>query len=81
MIQVDGLSLAYYGEPLFEDASFSIQPRERCALVGRNGSGKSSLFRLLTGKEMPDKGTIVKRKNYLIGTLDQHIVFYSFHFN
>lgn len=75
MIQVDGLSLAYHGEPLFEDASFSLQPKERCALVGRNGSGKSSLFRLLTGKETPDKGNIAKRKNYTIGTLDQHIVF------
>lgn len=75
MIQVDGLSLAYQGEALFEDASFSLQPRERCALVGRNGSGKSSLFRLLTGQEVPDKGTIAKRKNYLIGSLDQHIVF------
>lgn len=75
MIQVDGLTLAYHGESLFEDALFSIQPGERCALVGRNGMGKSSLFRLLTGKETPDKGTIAKRKNYLIGTLDQHIVF------
>lgn len=75
MIQVDGLTLAYHGEPLFEDASFSIQPRERCALVGRNGSGKSSLFRLIMGKETPDKGTIAKRKNYTIGILDQHIVF------
>lgn len=75
MIQVDGLSLAYNGESLFEDASFSIQPRERCALVGRNGSGKSSLFRLLTDRETADKGTIAKRKNYIIGTLDQHIVF------
>lgn len=75
MIQVDGLSLAFQGEPLFEDASFSLQPRERCALVGRNGSGKSSLFRLLTGQEIPDKGTIAKRKNYLIGALNQHIVF------
>lgn len=75
MIQVDGLSLAYHGEALFEDASFSIQPKERCALVGRNGAGKSSLFRMLIGKETPDKGTISKRKNYVIGTLDQHIVF------
>lgn len=75
MIQVDGLSLAYHGEPLFEEASFSLQPRERCALVGRNGSGKSSLFRLLIGQETPDKGTIAKRKNYTIGTLNQHIVF------
>lgn len=75
MIQVDGLSLAYHGEPLFEDASFSIQPKERCALVGRNGAGKSSLFRMLIGKETPDKGTIARRKNYTIGTLDQHIVF------
>lgn len=75
MIQVDGLSLAYHGITLFEDASFSIQPKERCALVGRNGAGKSSLFRILTGKESPDKGTIAMRKNYTIGTLDQHIVF------
>lgn len=75
MIQVDGLSLAYHGESLFEDASFSVQPKERIALVGRNGAGKSSLFRLLTGKEVADKGTITKRKNYTIGMLDQHIVF------
>lgn len=75
MIQVDGLSLAYHGEFLFEGASFNIQPKERCALVGRNGTGKSSLFRLLIGKETPDRGTISKRKNYSIGALEQHIVF------
>ncbi|MBS0634841.1 MAG: ATP-binding cassette domain-containing protein, partial [Verrucomicrobia bacterium] len=50
-MQVDNLSLAYNGEFLFDDASFSIQPGERLAFVGRNGAGKSSLFRLLTGKE------------------------------
>ncbi|KAF3361628.1 putative ABC transporter ATP-binding protein YheS [Chlamydiales bacterium STE3] len=75
MIQVDGLSLAYNGESLFENASFTIQPGERCSLVGRNGAGKSSLFRMLVGQETPDKGTISKRKHYLIGMLDQHLVF------
>ncbi|HEV8052291.1 MAG TPA: ABC-F family ATP-binding cassette domain-containing protein [Parachlamydiaceae bacterium] len=74
MIQVDGLCLRY-DETLFDDVCFSLQPKERCALVGLNGTGKSSLFRLLTGKETPDKGTIAKRKNYTIGILDQHIVF------
>lgn len=75
MIQVDGLSIAYHGYALFEKASFSIQEGERCGLVGRNGSGKSTMIRLLTGQETPDSGTITFRKNYLIGTLDQHIRF------
>ncbi len=75
MIQVDGLSIAYQGHSLFEGASFSIQEGERCGLVGRNGSGKSTIIRILTGKENPDAGDISIRKNYRIGTLDQHIVF------
>jgi len=75
MIQVDGLSIAYHGHPLFEKAMFSIQQGERCGLVGRNGSGKTTVFRLITGKETCDTGTIVIRKNYSIGVLDQHIRF------
>ncbi len=75
MIQVENLSIAYQGHPLFDGAVFSIQEKERCGLVGRNGSGKSTLFRLLTGKEQSDTGTIHFRKNYSIGALDQHIVF------
>lgn len=75
MIQVDDLEMAYDGDPLFKEASFTIQPGERCGLVGRNGSGKSTLFRILSGKEKPDGGTISTRKNYKIGFLDQHIHF------
>lgn len=75
MIQADGLSIAFQGQALFQEAAFSIQPKERCGLVGRNGAGKSTLFRLLTGEEIPDSGTISIRKNYVIGTLDQHIRF------
>src|SRR5271155_1474545 len=75
MIQVENLSIAYSGAPLFQKAAFSVQPGERCGLVGRNGSGKTTLFRLLIGQESPDSGTIALRKNYRIGTLDQHIRF------
>src|SRR5579859_1869676 len=75
MIQVEGLSIAYHGVPLFENATFSLQPGERCGFVGRNGSGKTTLFKLLTGEETPDAGTISTRKNYVIGALSQHIKF------
>src|SRR5262245_19336655 len=75
MIQVDGLTIAYHGNKLFSDASFSIQPREKCGLIGRDGSGKTTLFRILMGKESSDAGTIGLRKNYTIASLDQHIRF------
>lgn len=75
MIQVDGLSMSYHGRPLFNDATFNIQPRERCGLIGRNGSGKSTLLRILMNQETPDEGTISIRKNYNIGFLNQHIRF------
>lgn len=75
MIQVDGLTMAYHGIPLFRQATFNVQPGERCGLVGRNGSGKSTLFRILTGIESEDGGTISIRKGYSIGMLDQHIRF------
>lgn len=75
MIKVDGLSIGYQGNNLFENVSFAIQKGERCGLVGRNGSGKTTLFRLLTGKETADAGVIVMQKDYSIGVLDQHIRF------
>jgi ATP-binding cassette subfamily F protein 3 len=75
MIQMDQVSLAYQGETLLEGVSFSLQKRERCAFVGRNGTGKTTLFRLLTGKEEPDQGRILIPKGYRIGVLEQHIHF------
>ena len=75
MIQVDALSMAYGGQTLFRNASFSIQPGERCGLLGRNGSGKTTLFKLLQGEEVPEGGTIALRRGYRLGTLTQHISF------
>lgn len=74
-MQIKDLSISYHGAVLFKDATFSLEPKEKCGLVGRNGSGKSTLFRLLTGAEEPDSGTISKRSHYRLGMLDQHIRF------
>ncbi len=75
MIQVTNLSKAYGDQVLFRDVSFSINPRERIGLVGRNGHGKTTLLRLLMGEEEPDGGEILVPKNYRMGYLEQQIAF------
>lgn len=75
MIQVDDLTLCYHGVPVFENVCFTINPGERCGFVGRNGSGKTSLLRLLVGQEEPDGGSISFPRGYRLGYLDQHIRF------
>lgn len=75
MINVEGLTIAFHGNTLIANAFFALQKRERCGFVGRNGSGKTTFFRLLTGEETADSGTISIQKNYTIGVLQQHIRF------
>ncbi|EPZ58568.1 AAA domain protein [[Clostridium] sordellii ATCC 9714] len=53
----------YYGANLiFEDINFDVKTKERVAIVGRNGCGKSSIFNIIVDKEKQDKGEILKRK-------------------
>lgn len=75
MIQVTGLEKSYGTQLLFQDVTFTLGKGERVGLVGRNGTGKSTLFRILLGEELQDKGEVIFPKNYLIGTLKQHLVF------
>lgn len=75
MIQIDSLSVSFGDRTLFSDASLSIQPGERLGFVGRNGTGKSTFFRMLGGKVAPDKGAISIKKGYRMGILDQHLQF------
>lgn len=75
MIQADDLTVAYNGESVFENVSFTINKGERLGLVGRNGSGKTTLMRLFVGQEKPDRGSISFSKGYVLGYLDQHIRF------
>ncbi len=75
MIRVENLHKSYGGNVIFDNISFKINTRERVGLVGRNGHGKTTLLRLLTGSESPDDGMIVVPKSYRIGYVQQHIEF------
>ena len=75
MIQINDLSLGFGGQEVLDDISFNIHSGERIGLVGRNGSGKTSLFKLITGELKTDEGRIFIPKNYTIGYLKQHLHF------
>ncbi|MBS1126519.1 MAG: ATP-type transporter, binding protein (ATPase) [Nitrospirae bacterium] len=75
MIQVNNLEKAYGRQLIFDDVSFTINQGERVGLVGRNGHGKTTLFRMILGEEYPDSGTIRIPNHYRIGHLSQHLKF------
>jgi ATP-binding cassette subfamily F protein 3 len=60
---------------LFEDLGFNVNRRERVGLVGRNGHGKTTLFRIILGEEETDGGTVMIPRRYQIGHVDQHLRF------
>jgi ATP-binding cassette subfamily F protein 3 len=75
MIGVENLHKSFGSQTLFEGASFKLNPKERIGLVGLNGHGKTTLFRIIIGKESPDTGTISIPKHYRIGYVRQEIDF------
>ena len=75
MIQADELCKSYGKQVLFESASFKINRKERVGVVGRNGHGKTTLFRMIAGLEEPDSGTISSPRNYRIGYVEQQLLF------
>ena len=75
MIRVENVSKSYGELSLFSEISFSLSPKERLGVVGRNGHGKTTLFRMILGYETPDAGAIVIPKNYRIGYVSQKLEF------
>ena len=67
------MSLAFGHLPLFERASLQIEAGERIALIGRNGSGKSSLLKAIAGEVAPDRGTIWRAPGARVARLDQDV--------
>ncbi|MGE5173099.1 MAG: ATP-binding cassette domain-containing protein [Betaproteobacteria bacterium] len=75
MLQVTNIEKSYGKQVLFDGVSFTVNPRERVGLVGRNGHGKTTLFRMILGEEHQDSGTITTPSGYTIAHLSQHIHF------
>lgn len=72
VLSADGLSMAYSTDaPLFRHVSFKLSRAETVALIGSNGIGKSSLFKILTGNHKPDTGGFVWGANVKLGYYDQ----------
>ena len=71
MININSLTFSIQGIPLLKDASAFIPKGHKIGIVGRNGSGKTSLFRLLKNEWQIDDGAIELPSNYKIGSVDQ----------
>jgi ATP-binding cassette subfamily F protein 3 len=75
VISLKNITKEYATRVLFSDASFDVLAGEKIGLVGRNGHGKTTLFRMISGEEEPDEGKVFMPKNYSIGYLGQHLTF------
>lgn len=70
-LSIDNISKAFSDKLLFENISFGIEKGEKTALVAANGTGKSTMMKILVGKEESDKGTVSYNENIRIGYLEQ----------
>ena len=73
MIHFNNITRQHGSQVLFRDASFQILANARTGLVGPNGSGKTTIFRLITGEEQPDKGEVSRPGQIVIGYFSQEV--------
>ncbi len=74
MISVEGLKVEFGVKPLFADVSFVVGDRDRIALVGKNGAGKSTMLKILCGQEHPTAGNVTMPQGQTVGYLPQVMV-------
>lgn len=75
LFRFSDIKKSYGGAEILRGVSFQVNPGEKVGLVGRNGAGKTTAFRLLTREEAPDSGEIVSAKGLKLGLLQQHVDF------
>ena len=74
MISVEKLTIDFTGTPLFEEVSFLVNPKEKIALVGKNGAGKSTMLKVFAGMQQPSGGRVSMPRDFKIGYLPQHLL-------
>ncbi len=74
ILNVANLSHGFGDRAIFDNVSFRLLPGEHIGLIGANGEGKSTFMNIITGKLMPDEGTVEWAKRVRVGYLDQHTV-------
>ena len=73
MLTVSGVSKSYDEQELFSGVTFTVGMSDRIAVIGRNGTGKTTLFEIITGNIIPDSGSVSVRRNTAIGYLRQDV--------
>jgi len=73
VISIEGLTVEFGGRPLFDDISFVVNKKDRIALVGKNGAGKSTMLKIFAGLQEPTRGNVSYPKDLTIGYLPQHM--------
>ena len=73
MISIQGLKVEFGSQVLFENISYVINKRDKIALVGKNGAGKTTMLRIITGEQQPTSGTVARQSDITIGYLPQQM--------
>ncbi len=73
MISIEGLTVEFGGNPLFNDITYVINKKDRIALVGKNGAGKSTMLKIIAGLQQPTSGVVNFPKDLTIGYLPQQM--------
>lgn len=74
MVSIDNICVEFSARPLLTDVSFVVNPKDRIALVGKNGAGKSTMLKIIAGMQQPTRGTVSRQKDVTVGYLPQVMV-------
>src|SRR5436190_14073195 len=75
LFRLSDVHKSYGAQDILRGASLQLNPGEHAGLVGRNGAGKTTVFRLVSGEETPDRGDVVRARGVRLGLLAQHVHF------